>query len=231
VLCLYSIYPCRQFLFDADRLIKLLGPFVCDKCDGAAALGITLIDVSAAASLAHARLALLQAATSLFASLSRWVGCVVVSCYRVGLWSPAKRGVQPARVVCSTRGRCVVLVSSVRDVISSHPTMMLLGVLPSITLDDVSTAASVAHARLALLQAATSLFASLSRYDSQLASRFRNTKTCMRVAAVTFSVRCACRVWVHACTQSSTVKPHCGPGLTSEPGPHLTLAVCMLWHC
>jgi hypothetical protein len=45
-----------------------------DECSGTLALGITLDDVSAAAAVAHARLALLQAATSLFASLSRYAG-------------------------------------------------------------------------------------------------------------------------------------------------------------
>jgi hypothetical protein len=45
------------------------------------------------------------------------------------------------------------------------PDMLLLwDALLGTTLDDVSAAAVVAHARSALLRAATSLFASLSRY-------------------------------------------------------------------
>jgi hypothetical protein len=59
-------------LFDSNRLIQLLGPFTIEECEGSLALAITLDDVSGAAAVAHARLALLQAATSLFASLSRW---------------------------------------------------------------------------------------------------------------------------------------------------------------
>uniref|UniRef100_A0A383VTA8 Uncharacterized protein n=1 Tax=Tetradesmus obliquus TaxID=3088 RepID=A0A383VTA8_TETOB len=62
----------RQFLFDSSRLMRLLGPFTIDECEGALALAVTLDDVSGAAALAHARLALLQAATSLFASMSRY---------------------------------------------------------------------------------------------------------------------------------------------------------------
>ncbi|KAF6258720.1 hypothetical protein COO60DRAFT_1701205 [Scenedesmus sp. NREL 46B-D3] len=62
----------RQFLFDSDRLMQLLGPFVVEECEGGAAVAVTLDDVSGAAAVAHARLALLQAATSLFASLSRY---------------------------------------------------------------------------------------------------------------------------------------------------------------
>lgn len=50
----------------------MLGPFILEQSEGAAALAITLDDVSAVASVAHARLALLQAATSLFASLGRY---------------------------------------------------------------------------------------------------------------------------------------------------------------
>lgn len=61
----------RQFLFDSGRLVQLLGPFIIEELEGTAALAITLDDISAAAAVAHARLTLLQAATSLFASLSR----------------------------------------------------------------------------------------------------------------------------------------------------------------
>ncbi|KAF8066207.1 LIP1P [Scenedesmus sp. PABB004] len=44
-----------HFLFDSSRLCALLGPFVLDSCEGALGLAVTLDDVSAAASLAHAR--------------------------------------------------------------------------------------------------------------------------------------------------------------------------------
>lgn len=61
----------REFLYDSSRLRQLLGPFILQSTEGTRALAVTLEDVSAAAAVAHARLALLQAATSLFASLSR----------------------------------------------------------------------------------------------------------------------------------------------------------------
>jgi hypothetical protein len=50
----------------------MLGPFILEESEGAAALAITLDDVSVVMSVAHARLALLQAVTSLFASLGRY---------------------------------------------------------------------------------------------------------------------------------------------------------------
>jgi hypothetical protein len=68
---LLNLQTCRQFLFDSSRLVDMLGPYITDECVGVRALAVTLDDVSGAAAVAHARLALLQAATSLFASLSR----------------------------------------------------------------------------------------------------------------------------------------------------------------
>lgn len=61
----------RSFLFDSNRLLLLLGPFIPAELETCPATAITMDDVSMMGSVVHARLALLQAGCSLFASLPR----------------------------------------------------------------------------------------------------------------------------------------------------------------
>jgi hypothetical protein len=101
-----SLTPCgteygRAFLYDAGEVEQLLGSFLMEDMGTAGALAVILGDLGTGASLSHARLALLQAASSMVACLPRNAGarkqlaapgagndllrsCVKVSCLREG---------------------------------------------------------------------------------------------------------------------------------------------------
>ncbi|GBF97595.1 hypothetical protein Rsub_10731 [Raphidocelis subcapitata] len=61
----------RSFLFDPNQIQALLGPFLFEEMATAGALAVLLGDLGSAASLSHARLALLQATASMVTSLPR----------------------------------------------------------------------------------------------------------------------------------------------------------------